>query len=149
MTIKQSNPTYIPISSEHRTCSHFHHCLHQKVPQFTAVCCCSNYKAVSCIFYLFLSNKFHYLYSFVWNSNTFWFEFNLPFQLYFPLFFISPLLDPNKSTHLKRHTHSSPATFGNAIIPPTLVLLAESFLFPRTNSRPSSCMSRHQPHQDA
>lgn len=56
------------------------------------MCGCSNYKAVSCIFYLFLSNKFHYLYIFYWIKSkflclafTFWFEFNLTFPTLFPI----------------------------------------------------------------
>lgn len=35
---------------------------HHKAAQFRAVCCiCSNYKAISCIFYLFLFKNLHYL----------------------------------------------------------------------------------------
>lgn len=141
-----ANPAHSP-SEVQAACSQvFSPVLPHKAPQFRAVChFCSNHKAISCIFFLFLSKKLHCLSIFLQNKvqiplpciqSPFRFEFDLPLQVYFPLFsFMSSLLEPNRSTHCWKAGTFQAATFGNATsIPPNLFHVAKSFPSPGTGS---------------
>lgn len=126
---------------------------HRKAAHFRDVhCFTSNYKAISCIFYLFLSKNLHYLsICYRIKSQYLCLMFNAFSNLnstYLSLFIFhyppSWVLVKAKQipSLVKRLAHSGLAAFGNTTgVPPNLLHLAKSYLSPGTSWRPSSKMS--------
>lgn len=125
---------------------------HRKAAHFRDVhCFTSNYKAISCIFYLFLSKNLHYLsirYRIKSQFLCLMFKdlsnLNSPCLSHFIFHFPpSGVLRRAKQipSLVKRLAHSGLAAFGNTTGVPPNLHLAKSFLSPGTSWRPSSKMS--------
>lgn len=125
---------------------------HRKAAQFRDVhCFYSNYKAISCIFYLLLFKNLYYLPTFYRIKSQFLClmfkalsNLNSTYLSSF-IFHYLPLWGLCRARQIpslvKRPVHPGLAAFGNAThVLPNLLPLAKSSLSPGTSSRPSSCM---------